>query len=133
MTLVTEHIQEFFIFRSNVIVTPLHWSITTYKFKQCNSFHGAIMPIIVIIIIMAIMPLSDRKTAVLNKAISPKLRVARFTSTLRQSYDLHEIHQTEKSSFVGAKVFHWEHALAYPNNIGKACGHPEAFTSTTIF
>ena len=38
-----------------------------------------------------------------------------------------------KKMIVGAKVSYWQHALAYPNHCFRACGGPEAFTSTTIF
>ena len=44
-------------------------------------------------------------TNVLNVVISTKLRVARFTSTLWQSYEIREIRLTEKIGFVEVKVF----------------------------
>ena len=58
---------------------------------------------------------ADRHTdpSVLNPVISQKPRVARFTPTFWQSHDLYDIHLTQKSGFVGAKVFYRQHSIAY--------------------
>ena len=57
----------------------------------------------------------------------PKTRVARITSTMRQSYDLYETWLTWRGS-IGAKVYH-----SLSTNSFKTCGSPEALTVTTIY
>ena len=59
------------------------------------------------------------------------MRVARFTSTLRLSYDLHEIQLTQER-LVGAIVSMGEHAHAYSQHSFKASGSPEVLNSTIM-
>ena len=61
----------------------------------------------------------DRNAIVLYLTISQKLWVAKFTSALRQSYDLNEFQVTQRRDFVGVNIFYREHALAYPQTVLK--------------
>ena len=56
-----------------------------------------------------------------------------FTSSLEQSYDLHEIQLTLKEDLLEQKYVTGSIHLLTPNHNFMSCGGPEAFTSTTIF
>ena len=64
--------------------------------------------------------------------MSPKLRVARFTKTLWQLYDLHKIQLTNKQALSERKYFTGCLPLLTPNHCLRTCGGLEAFTSTTL-
>ena len=55
-------------------------------------------------------------TTVLNPVISPKLRVARFTSSLYEPYDLHEIRLTQKEALLEQKYFTGSMPLLTPDH-----------------
>ena len=69
-------------------------------------------------------------TTVLNLVVPPKLRVARFISTLWQSYGLHKLLMTQKEDFIERKYLPY---LLTSNHTLKTCSCPEAFTIKTIF
>ena len=58
--------------------------------------------------------MTDRQTdTVLNRVISPQTQGDQIHVHFWQSYNLHDIRLTQRG-FVGAKVFHREHALLTP-------------------
>ena len=69
---------------------------------------------------------AGRNYCIKSGNISPKVKVARYTSTWWQPYGLHKKQLTHKIRLVAAKVSHREHALAYPNHSFKTCGSPKA-------
>ena len=72
-------------------------------------------------------------TTVVNLSISPRLSVARITSSLSQSYDLVEIRLTQKETLLEQRYFTGSMPLLAPNHSHTTCGGPKTFTSTTIF
>ena len=71
---------------------------------------------------------------VLKPAISPKLRVARFTSTWWQSYDLHEIKLTQKEALLGQRYFSFSMPLLTPTHSFKTCsGNVTKFSTSRHF
>ena len=65
-------------------------------------------------------------STVLNPAISQKLKLARFPTTLWQSYDLHEISLTEKEDFLKEKYITGSMPLPTLIHNYKACSGPKA-------
>ena len=74
-----------------------------------------------------------RDTTVLDPMVSNKLRVARYTPALLQSYDLHKIQLTQKGALLEQMYFAGSMPLFIPNHSFMICGGPEAITSATIF
>ena len=74
-----------------------------------------------------------KKNKFLNPAISPKLRVAGFISTLWQSHDLHENQLTHKVELLEWKYFTGSiPSLTDPKNSSKTCDNPQTLTETTL-
>ena len=71
---------------------------------------------------------TDRQTP----AIISKQSVAKFTSSLQQSYDLHKIKLAQKVSLLEQVCFTGSMPLPTLNRSIWTCGCPEVFTSTTI-
>ena len=55
----------------------------------------------------------------LNPVISPKLRMARLTSTLRLSYDLHEIRLSQTEALLEQKYFTGSMPLLTPTTLSR--------------
>ena len=66
-------------------------------------------------------------TNILNLVISPKQGVARFTSTIWQSYNLQEIQLTQKETLVEKKNYRGSMPLLTPNHSYKTFDRPYAF------
>ena len=75
----------------------------------------------------------ERDTTVFILEMSTILRVARFTSTLWLSYDLHEIWRTQEEALLERKYFTGSMPFLTPIHSFETCGDPKASTSTTIF
>ena len=58
---------------------------------------------------------NQTNTSVLNLVIPKKLKVARWISTLWQSYDHDEIEMTQERRYAWEKIFYRDHAFAYTN------------------
>ena len=68
-----------------------------------------------------------------NPAISPKIRVSRCTSTLCQSYYLHDIQLPQKKTH-WSKFIYMKHALVYPKpQVLRHVVDFEVVTLTAIF
>ena len=74
----------------------------------------------------------DGDTTVLCPVISPGAEVGQILLNVVAVIILDNSTDT-KRGFVGVKVYYREFAIAYPHYSFRTCGHPEAFTSTTIF
>ena len=55
---------------------------------------------------------------------TPKYMVARFTSTLWEFYDLHEIHLTQKEALLERRYSSGSMPSLTPNHSAKTCGGP---------
>ena len=66
-------------------------------------------------------------TTVINLITFAKLRVAKFTSSLKQSYDLRDIRLKQKEALLEQKYCTESMPLLTNNHRFQTCGGPEAF------